>query len=99
MIELSGGAAVLAAVLIFLTLLRVSALEKRVATLSRIDGKLDALLKHSQIEYKPYEGLADDVVQALQRGEKLQAIKHYRDATGVGLKAAKEFIEEVQRRM
>lgn len=98
MVELSGAAAFLAAVFIGVTMFRLSALEKRVAALSGLDGKLDALLKHAGIEYNPYENLPEDVVRAIQRGEKIQAIKHYRAATGVGLKEAKEFIEEVQRR-
>jgi ribosomal protein L7/L12 len=39
-----------------------------------------------------------EVVDALQRGQKIQAIQHYRKATGVGLKKAKDFIEDAQRR-
>ncbi len=78
--------------------LRLSALEQRVAALSRLDGKLDALLKHAGVKYTPYDNLPDEVVQALQRGEKIQAIKRYRQATGAGLKEAKECIEEVQKR-
>jgi ribosomal protein L7/L12 len=31
-------------------------------------------------------------------GKKIRAIKYYREATGVGLKEAKDFVEEVQRR-
>ena len=62
------------------------------------DGKLDALLKHAGVEYNPYDNLPDQVVQALQRGEKIQAIKHYREVTDAGLKEAKDFIEEVQER-
>ena len=98
MVDLSGTAAILAAIFILMTLFRLSALEKRVAALSVLDGKLDALLKHAGIEYNPYENLSEDVARAIQRGEKIQAIKHYRAATGAGLKEAKEFIEEVQRR-
>ena len=101
-----GLAAFLAAILIVLTLFRLSVLEKRVVTLSRVegklsrlDGKVDALLKHAGIAYDPYENLPDDVIRAVQQGEKIQAIKHYRAETGVGLREAKEFIEEVQRRM
>ena len=97
--ELSGIAAFLAAILIVLVLFRLSVLEKRMVTLSRLDGKVDALLKHAGIAYDPYENLSDDVIRAVQQGEKIQAIKHYRAETGVGLREAKEFIEKVQRRM
>lgn len=35
----------------------------------------------------------DDITQAIFAGRKIEAIKLYRDATGEGLKEAKEFIE------
>ena len=104
--ELSEIAALLAAILIVLTLYRLFVLEQRVgrlspleSKLSRLEGKVDELLKHVGIAYDPYERLSDEVIRAVQRGEKVQAIKHYRAETGVGLKEAKEFIEEVQRRV
>ncbi len=99
--DLTGSASVFAvfvAMIVVVSLCRLATLQKRVAAISGLHGKLDALLKHAGIEYNPYENLAEDVVRAIQRGEKIQAIKHYRAATGVGLKEAKEFIEEVQRR-
>jgi ribosomal protein L7/L12 len=99
MVELSDAAALLAVIFIVVALLKLSALEKRVAALSGLHHKLDALLTHAGIKYNPYDNLPEDVIKAIQRGEKIQAIKHYRAATGVGLKEAKEFIEEVQRRV
>jgi ribosomal protein L7/L12 len=38
------------------------------------------------------------VADALQRGRTIEAIKEYREATGAGLKEAKEYVEEVQSR-
>ena len=98
MVELSGTASLLAAVFIVIMLFRLSALERRVAALAGLDGKIDALLKHAGIEYNPYDSLPEDVVRAIKRGEKVEAIKLYRAATGVGLREAKEFVEGVQRR-
>jgi hypothetical protein len=66
--------------------------------LSRLEAKLDLLLKNAGIAFDPVADLPPPVVEALQRGDKIQAIKHYRDATGADLVQAKEFIEEVQRR-
>ena len=104
--ELSEIAAFLAAILIVLTLYRLFVLEQRVgrlspleSKLSRLEAKVDVLLKHAGIAYDPYENLSDEVIRAVQQGEKIQAIKHYRAETGVGLREAKEFIEEVQRRL
>jgi len=39
-----------------------------------------------------------DVREALERGETILAIKRFRQATGAGLKEAKEFVDEVRRR-
>jgi hypothetical protein len=77
---------------------RLSKLEMRIAKLFSVDAKLDILLKHSGLDYDPYKNLPHEVAEAVQSGKKIEAIKRYREATGVGLKEAKEFIEEIQRR-
>src|SRR4030081_1454533 len=76
---------------------RLDGTDRRLRALSRIDAKLDLLLKQVGIEYDPYTKLPPNVIDALQRGKKIEAIKHYRQAAGVSLKEAKEVIEEVQR--
>lgn len=43
-------------------------------------------------------GRPPGVLEALRRGKKIEAIKEYRAATGAGLKDAKEYVEELQRR-
>jgi len=83
--------------LIGLVLSRLMGIERRIAKLSSVDAKLDLLLKHAGVEYDPYENLPPGVVDAMQRGKKIEAIKLYREATGTGLKEAKDFIEAVQR--
>jgi hypothetical protein len=77
---------------------RVISLDQRLRALSRLEGKLDALLKHQGIRFDPYSEVPPPVHDALRRGKKIEAIKEYRAATGVGLAEAKEFVEEVQRR-
>jgi len=77
---------------------RVISLDQRLRALSRLEGKLDALLKHQGIRFDPYSEVPPPVLDALRRGKKIEAIKEYRAATGVGLAEAKEFVEEVQRR-
>jgi hypothetical protein len=77
---------------------RLNKIESKISMLSRVDAKLDLLLKQSGLEYDPYKNLPPSVVDAVQRGKKIEAIKRYRESTGVGLKEAKEFIEDVQRR-
>jgi ribosomal protein L7/L12 len=93
---LVGG--LFAAVIVAATSWRVSAIEKRLDALSRLDAKVDALLAHAGIRFDPYAEVPAPVVAALERGEKIEAIRQYRAATGAGLKEAKEFVEEIQRR-
>ena len=88
---------VVSVVLIFFVLHWLSILLSGTMKLSRIEAKLDLLLQNAGINDDPYKSLPSGVAQALQRGDKIAAIKEYRAATGVDLGEAKEFIEEAQR--
>lgn len=87
-------ASVVAAAIVALT----TSGKSQLRALSRLEAKLDALLKHQGIRFDPYSDTPPPVVDALRRGEKIEAIKEYRTATGVGLKEAKDYVEELQRR-
>jgi hypothetical protein len=50
-------------------------LRKRTRRLGRIEAKLDLLMRNASIEFRPYEGLPAQVAHALNRGEKIEAIK------------------------
>ena len=78
----------------------VSEIRSRVATISRIEAKLDVLLKEAHIDFDPYPNVQPDIIEALQKGQKIEAIKMYRQSTpgAYGFRQAKEFIEAVQRR-
>jgi hypothetical protein len=77
---------------------RIVSLERRFRELSRVNAKLDALLKHAGIQFDPFGDVPPGVVDALRRGKKIEAIKSYRETTGVDLRDAKEYVEEIQRR-
>ena len=85
-----------------IVLVRLSAIERRLTRLSRLDAKLDAkidaLLGNAGIHFDPLQDVPADVREALERGETILAIKRFRQATGAGLKEAKEFVDEVRRR-
>lgn len=89
---------ILVAVGIALVFTRLSAVERRLNRLSRLDAKLDALLKSAGIQFDQFQDVPADVREALERGETILAIKRFRQATGTGLKEAKEFVDEVRRR-
>ena len=78
---------------------RITSGEPQVRGLSRLEAKLDALLKHQGIRFDPYADVPPPVLDALRRGKKIEAIKEYRAATGAGLREAKDYVEEFQRRM
>jgi hypothetical protein len=79
--------------------LRLIEMRSRMGTLFyRVEAKLDLLLEHANIKFDPYAKLPHEIVDAVRAGQKIQAIKLYRESTGVGLKEAKDFIEEFQRR-
>ena len=60
-----------------------------------IDAKLDTLLKHSGITFDEYANVPPDVADLIRRGEVFLAIKRFRQVTGLGLKEAKDFVDEV----
>jgi hypothetical protein len=77
---------------------RIGSMEQRLNSLSRLEGKLDALLKQQGIRFDPYADTPPAVLDALRRGKTIEAIKEYRAATGVGLKEAKDYVDELRRR-
>ena len=78
--------------------IKVSTLDQRLNRLSRLEAKVDALLKHGGVRFDEYQDVPADVREALDRGETILAIKRFRAATGAGLKDAKEFVDEIRRR-
>jgi len=77
---------------------RLNAIERRLARLAVVDTKQDLLLAHFGLQFDPYKNVPPAVAEALRSGNKIEAIKRYREATAVGLKEAKDFVEEIQRR-
>lgn len=61
----------------------------------RTEAKVDLLLKQAGLTYDPRANVPPGVFEALQAGQKIEAIRQYRMATGVDLKTAKEFVESL----
>jgi ribosomal protein L7/L12 len=98
MAESATLAALIAAFFSVLAFVRASAAERRVAALAQVNAKLDALLQHAGIHFDPFAHVPPEVADAIKRGQKIEAIKRYRESSGGDLKQAKEFVEEAQRR-
>ena len=61
----------------------------------RIEEKIDLLLRQAGLEYDPFAAVAPEVAEAVRAGDKIRAIKLYRDHTGAGLKEAKDTIDQL----
>ena len=68
---------------------------KNAKRIARLETKIDLLLEHAGLTYAPFKDLPEPVIEALKNGQKILAIKRYRQATGAGLKEAKDFIESL----
>ena len=79
---------VLVAMAIVLLFTRLSIIERRLDRVSRLDAKIDALLKNAGITFDEFQDCPPDVREAIDGGETILAIKRYRQATGAGLKEA-----------
>ncbi len=67
---------------------------------TRIERSVDHLLRNlglSSADSAP--ALPPGVLEELEAGRKIEAIKRFRDATGCGLKEAKEAIDELEREL
>jgi ribosomal protein L7/L12 len=65
-----------------------------------LEEKLEFLYRRFNIDYSDPNSdpiLAPQVQDALRRGNKIEAIKIYRELTGVGLAEAKDAVEKAER--
>ncbi|HYE74690.1 MAG TPA: ribosomal protein L7/L12 [Blastocatellia bacterium] len=62
---------------------------------TRLERKIDLLLKHAGID--PNANIPKEVIHAAQAGDKIKAIRLYREATGASLKEAKELVEGISK--
>jgi ribosomal protein L7/L12 len=72
--------------------------EQRIATIARVEVKVDLLLTHSGLSFDPHAYLSQYIVDAVREGKKIKAIRLYCQSHRGSLKDAKEFIE-MQRRV
>ena len=63
----------------------------------RLELKIDMIMKHFKIDIK--DAIHDQVRLLLSEEKKIHAIKLYREATGLSLREAKEFVENLEREM
>ncbi len=72
----------------------VARLTQRVAKLERTVGFLLEYF-HLKVPNAMDSAVSQELIDLVRRGKKIEAIKLYREQTGLGLKEAKEFIERL----
>ncbi|MCL4271529.1 MAG: ribosomal protein L7/L12 [Anaerolineales bacterium] len=64
-----------------------------------LESRLDFLYKRLGIEYSDNPNAVDPrIIDLLKRGNKLEAIKVYRELTNTGLAEAKQAVEQIETR-
>ena len=61
--------------------------------LRRLERKVDLILKHLGLD--PNQDVNVKVMELVKAGQKIEAIKVYREQTGAGLKDAKDYVESL----
>jgi len=61
-----------------------------------LENKVDSIIEHLGVEFKPYKDTPEEVISALKNGERIKAIKLYRQFSGVGLKESSEIISHIE---
>jgi ribosomal protein L7/L12 len=97
MVSGSLGIALICLSLLMILMSELRSLQKQFTMLTRLEAKIDLLLADAGLRYDPFAALPRGVIEAIRSGDKIRAIKAYREATGVGLREAKEFVEQAQR--
>ena len=68
--------------------------------IKRLERKIDFLFKELGVTYQPpeREQVSPEVIDLVHQGRKIEAIKLHRERTGVGLKEAKDVVDELERK-
>jgi ribosomal protein L7/L12 len=63
----------------------------------KLERQVAALFAHLNLQYedRPTSAVSPEILALVRRGRKIEAIKRYREETGVGLREAKNFIESL----
>ena len=67
----------------------------------RLDGKINLILQRLEIPFVPSQdnGLYAEIRSLLWAGQKIEAIKRYRESLNVGLKEAKDAVDAIEKEM
>jgi ribosomal protein L7/L12 len=66
--------------------------------MTKLENQIAFIMEYFELEFTegPDQGVSPKIMHLVRKGEKMKAIKLYREKTGAGLKEAKEFIESLK---
>ena len=69
-------------------------LKQRVA---KLEKQIALILQQNGLRYRdePDMGVSPEIINLVRQGKKIEAIRIYREETGVGLKQAKDFVDSL----
>ncbi len=94
----SGVLITVAVIGLVLVLAKLSTRGRRADQMTGADPTVDAALKGPGTTFDPNRDVPPGVQEALDRGQTIEAIKRFREATGAGLKESKDFVDQLRRR-
>jgi ribosomal protein L7/L12 len=75
---------------------QVEELQGRIATL---EAQMQVILEHLGVAGKSDDPFEARLLELIRANQKIEAIKRYREKTGLGLKEAKDAVEDLERRL
>ncbi|OHD55165.1 MAG: hypothetical protein A2Y33_10625 [Spirochaetes bacterium GWF1_51_8] len=76
-------------------------IENLTKTVADLEKKVDMLMRHLNLSAPSGDrsSFEYEISDLIRRGDKIEAIKRYREQTGMGLKEAKDAVEAMERNM
>jgi ribosomal protein L7/L12 len=76
----------------------LQARERLEARIRRLEARLDAVITQSGIAFDPGADVLPEVLRAVREGRVIEAIRFQRKATGMGLREAKDYVDDLMRK-
>ncbi|RCU45628.1 hypothetical protein DU002_14275 [Corallincola holothuriorum] len=83
-------------VLSLIIILGLQRLNEQSIKIKRLESKIDILMRHLDVNYDPVALLPREVIEAKESGQRIRAIRLYRQFSGASLREARSFIDDLK---